>query len=522
MMSFVLVSLVLVAAPVRADDVVVESRIVSVGLFKNGVAAVRREVTLPGPGSFALDDVPEPVHGSYWVESPARIESRVTTRMVDLTLGPTAGDLRQDLVGRRVNLRLRGDAFATVSGTAVGIVRPAEATGAGFVVIDAATGRQYLDLDEVVAIEVVTWVPGVRTVAQPVLILDVAPGAGEGPFVAWITYLTHGAAWAAGYHVDLTDPDTLTITQQATIRNEFVDLTDVDIDLISGFPNIEFAHVRSPMAASTSLAQFFAELSQRMNDPGGVLGNNDVLTQQLATYAGGTSGPAGPTAPEVDGRADIHHQSAGRRTLKRGDTVTFDVATAAAAYEHIVEWIIPDTRRPDGRFIDEYERQRDPEAYRDVAWDAIRFRNPLPFPMTTGVATIRAAGRFLGQRMSSWSNPGESVTLHVTKALSVRTRHAEQEEPGERRIVFIGGNDFREIDVRGEVLVCNHRATPVRIVIRRRFSGDLIEAEGDPVESLREDGVYSINRRAELTWTIELPPDSERTLTYRYTVLVDH
>ena len=59
-------------------------------------------------------------------------------------------------------------------------------------------------------------------------------------------------------------------------------------------------------------------------------------------------------------------------------------------------------------------------------------------------------------------------------------------------------------------------------MIRRRFSGDLLEADGDPETSLREEGVYSVNPRNELVWNLTLEPGKERTLKYHYEVLVQH
>ena len=48
----------------------------------------------------------------------------------------------------------------------------------------------------------------------------------------------------------------------------------------------------------------------------------------------------------------------------------------------------------------------------------------------------------------------------------------------------------------------------------------VIRANGEPKSTLREEGVYSVNKRNELLWTLPLKPGEERKLTYRYTVLV--
>jgi len=107
--------------------------------------------------------------------------------------------------------------------------------------------------------------------------------------------------------------------------------------------------------------------------------------------------------------------------------------------------------------VSEHERNNYPEKYQDAACDAVRFRDPLEFPITTAPAMIVANGRFNGQQMSYWGNPGEETTLHVTKALSVRTRSVERELEGTREIIRIAGDDYRKTTVQGELRANNHR-----------------------------------------------------------------
>ena len=134
---------------------------------------------------------------------------------------------------------------------------------------------------------------------------------------------------------------------------------------------------------------------------------------------------------------------------------------------------------------------------------------------------IVADGKFNGQCMSYWANAGEQTVLHVTKALSIRTITSEQEEQGKREMVYVGGDDYQKTIVKGILSVSNHRKEDISMVIRRRFSGELISADRKPECTLREDGVYSVNQRNELTWRIELKPGGDIELQYRYSVLVD-
>ncbi len=228
---------------------------------------------------------------------------------------------------------------------------------------------------------------------------------------------------------------------------------------------------------------------------------------------------ATPTGEGVD----LHYQSIGKRTLAEGDALSLRVARGESAYDRIVEWPIPDMRNEDGRYVGRSSGEDDEAP--DTAWDALKFKNPFKFPMTTGPATVTAAGRFNGQRTSFWVNAGEETVLHVNKALSVRTRaieHEEQKKDGgdSRDFIWIGGRQFRRSTVEGELSVGNHRNEAINLVIRRRFSGELLRADGEPKSTLREEGVYSVNKRNELLWTLPLKPGEERKLTYRYTVLV--
>jgi hypothetical protein len=142
--------------------------------------------------------------------------------------------------------------------------------------------------------------------------------------------------------------------------------------------------------------------------------------------------------------------------------------------------------------------------------------------MTTAPVTFTRDGKFLGQQLSRWVNRGEETTLRMTKALSIRTRVTEQEQANQdREVVWIGGNDFRKVNATGELSIRNYRKTSVKMVIKRQFSGELLSADEKPEVTLREEGIWTVNRRNEMKWTITLKPGEEKTLKYAYSVLVD-
>ena len=93
--------------------------------------------------------------------------------------------------------------------------------------------------------------------------IDVHLRAPAGGRKLTLSYLAKGITWAPSYMVDITDPAKARISAKATIINEVGDLEDVQIQLVTGFPNLQFADIVSPLALKENLAQFLQSLAGR-------------------------------------------------------------------------------------------------------------------------------------------------------------------------------------------------------------------------------------------------------------------
>ena len=66
---------------------------------------VKREVLVPEAGAYRLDASPEAIHGTFWIESTAKVESAVRMRDVEVPLHAEGGaSLHSDLAGTKVTL----------------------------------------------------------------------------------------------------------------------------------------------------------------------------------------------------------------------------------------------------------------------------------------------------------------------------------------------------------------------------------------------------------------------------------
>jgi hypothetical protein len=113
----------------KAQEPALKSKIVAAELFKNGLAVIKREVVLPGPGTFVLDNLPEPVHGTWWVESTSPVETMVKTREVEV---PADGNvhLQDSLAGAKVTVHFKSGKPDPVTGTVLkAVAKRGEAPG---------------------------------------------------------------------------------------------------------------------------------------------------------------------------------------------------------------------------------------------------------------------------------------------------------------------------------------------------------------------------------------------------------
>ena len=537
MKRYALIIIACLTTPTFAAETLVKSNISSVGLFKNGLAVVKRTVPIDGNGTYRIEDVPTPVHGTFWIESNAVVETRVTSREVDVPIRPAnAADFQSELVGRNVLIHFRDGRIPPVRGMVHRIAKTSgddawnrsygpsrsgtNSNDRQFMVLKTKTGHTYVSSSMIAYVQTVGKATTVKK-RMPVLLLTVTKAPKQAQ--VQISYLAKGMAWAPSYRIDISNKKELTLEQKAVIKNELGPINNTEINLISGFPGIRFGNVTSPLSHRTTLAAFFQQLNRHTSaGQSGVLGN--VMSQQAVAFnsvAPSSSRTDISAKPSGEG-VDLHFQSIGRRTLKEGDSLSLNLSKKSAKYERIVDWMIPDTRNTYGTYVQSYYRQQSPGKFQNSVWDAIRFKNPLSYPMTTGAAMITSNGQFNGQNISYFVNSGENTTVRITKSLSIRTHHVENEERGQRDVIYIGGRRFREVKVSGRLRVSNHRNERVSMVIRRRFSGDLIEATDRPKTELLEEGAYSINKRNQLVWDLKLGPGQEKKLTYRYTVLVAH
>lgn len=506
-----------------AAPVFTKAPIIKASLFKNGLAMVTRRVDLaPGQEEILIKDNPNPIHGTFWVHSSAKVGFVFTNMDIHetKTVKPTRitkAEILSTLAGENVKLYIGGD--ETLEGKLVKLPLKTD----NMLVLKTSKGLEFIDFHQVrrfslkkktVNITKITKEPIKKTLKHKINVIKIKlpPGSGTGELT--FSYLTRGITWAPAYKLNLTGRTTAALGFNAVLKNELADLHHTKIELISGFPAIKFEHVTSPLSASVTLNKYFSQLSSRHSGYNSL--NSQIVTQNVVyNVSPPRSGPSGSNVlSNTD--MDIHFREIGSLDITKGQSMLIQLGENNVNVEKLIMWSIAPVQDQYGRFQSSSNRKKSPGI-----WDAYMFKNPFTFPMTTAPITLYRDGRLYSQNISYWTPPGQTSTVKFSKALDIAADSRERELQGKRKTIEIEGDDFRKSIIEGIIEIRNLRNRTEKISIQKEFWGKLMDTQRNPQKQLLPEGVFSVNEKNRLTWEFTMKPGEKIKITYHYSVLVD-
>ena len=335
----------------------------------------------------------------------------------------------------------------------------------------------------------------------------------------WISlnYLAKGITWAPSYQVDISDPKLARLSASALIINEAEDLTDTRVDFITGYPNLQFQDVQSPIGEKTDLAGFLQQLTG-----GGYrapMGATSNVMSQVASYRNAAENAPAPSygVPQLGQQTeDLFFYPLEHVNLRTGETGYYPLFTISVPYTQLYQWTIPNA-------IDQYSRYTRPPGgtdEREIVWHSLRLANTSTVPWTTAPAETVKKGQILGQDTLGYTPPSGKETLHITQAVNVRAEQRELEMKRETDVLQRYGSHFDRVTLQGTLQVTNYKAEPITMEIEKTLSGEVIGSDPTPKIDTLGSGITQMNPTQQVTWTITIPPGQKREITYTYQALI--
>ena len=523
-----------------------------VALFKNGLGYFTSLATLPeGTTTVRLRQLPVPSHGTFWVSYPKSLELRsLITRMETIAENRPARSLGELVLanpGREVVVSV-GPENKAAQGIVVemddasflseppspyfmGVRREPNTNWHGsawtqppVVMLQSEQGMLALNGSSITGVRFVDKDVSntvTQTSKQPCVDLMLAKEA-HGEEVA-VSCLARGITWSPSYLIDISDPATAKLSAKAVVVNEVADMEDVRLELVTGFPNIQFAEVNSPISMSQTLEAFLKALTERRSEPSGRQGmmmQQAMISNNAAFYAPSDTSPVPgySTAQEGTVAEDLFLYPVDGFTLARGETACIPLFTAEVPYEHIYTWAIPDK-------LDENEQRgsgfgpNGPGEAEEV-WHSCRLTNNMDMPWTTAAAEFIAGGRFTGQDVCYYTGPGAETTIRINRAMNVVAEEVEVEVDRTRNATQVYGYHYDLVQVKGRLRLRNGLDKPASVEVTKNLSGEVVETVPEARDTATAKGLKRVNTRHVLVWELDLEAGQNETLTYVYQVYV--
>ena len=527
-----------------------------VALFKNGLGYFVADTTLPGTSTVCFGQIPVPSLGTFWLGYPSNTPVRaLVTSMEDVTETNVARSMAEIMaanIGRKASLGVAGAATSMVEGVILDVPKDAvprrmpspyvmdthmprgyenynyNPYGAGgqLAVVKTFNGVAVVNIGSITRLDlpgadVITTVA--TTTKRPSLRLELdrpAPGT-----KVTVSYLARGITWFPSYLIDLSHSTTARLSAKAVVVNEVADLANVQLELVTGFPNIQLADISSPLAMSQPLADFLSALTTGRSESrdrgyGYMVQQQGDYTRNATAYDRYTSSPqpAYSTAQEGRSAEDLFLYPAGSISLKRGETACIPLFTTELPYTHLYTWRIPDFINEDARWADRTERDNKPRE--EEVWHCCRIRNTMGMPWTTAPAEFVKDGQFTGQDTCYYTAQGSEATIRINRAMNVLADQAEYEVKRTRSATNFYGYIYDRVEVKGQLKLCNKLASAATIEIAKDVSGTVLESAPKAKDVTTAKGLKRVNPSHTLTWSLVVEPGKEESLSYNYEVFI--
>ncbi len=528
----------------------VQTHLKRVALFKNGFGFFVREGTLTDARAAAvLGPFAAPSHGTFWISTPSRvqlasavarqvtvqqkIEARSITELLRANIGKTVvlNDYGGGLTGTILSFSPRRQPVLPYSPYMMG-ANPAEIsmsdyggymllqTPAGIVVVgEGQFGQVRFPSDDLN-----------NTFLQDSSQMQIEATFGNPVPGDWlsVSYLARGITWAPSYIIDLSEAKQARLSAKAEIIDEAEDLLGTHVDLVTGFPNLEFADVLSPMAMRGNLAQFLQSLS------GGASSTEDlsVITQKVmynapgvgvisARGGGGMSGggamPGYGQAAAGQTAEDLFLYPLENVTLKRGEVGYYPLFTEGVPYTEFYEWKIPDYIGAEGYYTTRQPGQPDQP---EIVWHSIRLTNTMKMPWTSAPAQLMKDGQIIGQDTLNYTAPTAQTTVKITRAAAVKAEQTEVEVNREREALRLYGDSFDRVTITGTLRATNYTKDRISLEVTKDLSGDIKATTPKAEDVTLARGLRAMNPSHELKWIIEMKPGESSEISYTYQALI--
>jgi len=536
--------MVLAVYSLSAAESTVNTKTKSVAAFKNGLGFFVREGEAKLTNGWAMTEVvPAAALGTFWIGSPKpgisierltalqeEVSRTVPAIYIQEMLAANVGKKVRFMVGDKV---IEGKLIAVPDDRKPDPNRPTypaytsaiPPAASNLALIETATGTVAINKSSISWIEFDGRANVEYTAKERVKRFQFKVAGAKDKATVTMAYLQKGLSWSPAYLVELIDDKKARITMQGLLVNDVEDIEGADVYFVVGYPNFMFADMLSPLALGQSVTDFVGQLS-RPGRPAEM--DESIITRQSMAYGGGEGfgfeppSQFGYATRETPGAHEedlfLYHMK--EVSLKKNERAYYTVFSSEAPYEHVYEWVVPDTSnvQPSG-YVESSQRTQD-ERLENQVWHKLRLTNSSKFPWTTAPAMATSKEQPLAQDTLNYTPKGAKGDLKLTIATDISAKKSELERTRENDALRVYGYSFAKVTVDGKLTLKNFKSKQVTVTVKKTLTGEVVSASRDGKVEKTAEGIKTVNPTSVITWEVPINPGEENTLEYTYYVYV--
>ena len=319
-------------------------------------------------------------------------------------------------------------------------------------------------------------------------------------------YMTSGINWIPSYFLRLKDDKSARLEMKATIENYAEDLSETEMELVVGSPQMIYSEKPDPMTYNyLTVAGLVGDYNAR----------NYMQSNAPAAYTVATGGTAtydwdfGVAGEKTD---DMYIYQLGKVTLPKQSKGTFPIYSGMIEYKDKYEGSIPDKTN----YYNTHICSTDEKTY-DV-FHSLEVKNTSHVPLTTAsIMVLNEKEQFVAQDELTYTPVGASSTIKLSKAIDIITKNNEEEKSREDNAKKIGKQTYSKVLLKGTIEVANYQNKEVTISLTKLMSGT-VNNQSDGGAVTRQTSRSYVNPFSQIKWDIKVKPNDKKVLTYEYEV----
>lgn len=485
-------------------------------LFKNGTFYHRQEGNVTLKNKQAQLEIPENILlGTYWLSvGKGNKISQITFEEDTLKKRKTCENLSDVLAaskGRKITLRLNEGAkeSTTLSGTlgsynlVTGLGRLiTEGGGSTFFLSGNVVGVSVGDKDLQNVYEADTIIRLAR--------LRVANDDNEVP-VSLISMQT-GIQWFPSYYLKIDGEKEAKLIMKATIQNFALDIENAEADLVVGNPSSAFGQQLDPVSENYTTPDPPApQPAYPINHP-----NKRVMRKAVMAidYAAAPMPEAANYETAGDQQQDLYFYRTGKISLHKNSKTQLMISSATIPYSELFSVNVNDNVN----YINTQNSQND-----WTNWPCshiLKLQNKTDAPLTDApIFVVSPTDDPLAQQNLSYTPPNAEFSVFLNNAVNVEVKSREEEKSHVNEAKRIQKAVFNKVTLKGSVKVHNYQKKAIKLEVNKQVTGEVTTSSDDGKLTL--SGNYSqLNPNANIRWQLDMPAESEKTITYEYNVYI--